>query len=533
MANILGLHFAHDGGACVVKGNKLITAISSERITRKKKFYGITTEVINYVLSAASLTIDDIDVVAFTDYFTEHSRAGVTLYRYGEEAPYFAQAIFGNNIITDFVMDVNGKKIQAIGIPHHLAHCASSFYTSNFESCFCFSLDASTGYRAANSLVAYGEGNKLTAAYCPGLMIGNCYGKFTWNLGIGDALYKAGSTMGLASYGKPLDSVVKNIDSYVARSFFSKDMEGGFDKEFDRFWQEISGQEHVMDPNLKDSRRAMNIASSVQYIFEESILAAIKTIENKDNLNLCLSGGSMLNCNINSRILKESQFKNLHLFPACGDDGLVVGACLYVAHSLFNEPRNKYSNQDICYLGRGEDLSEQPDLEYIAQSISKNKIVAWFQGGSEYGPRALGHRSILADPRNFHNREILNFVIKKREWFRPFAPVVLEEKCSEWFDFDAKSPFMLFTAPVKNAKDVPAIVHVDNTARMQTINKETNPEYYSLVKAFDDITNIPMLINTSLNGTNEPILETEDDARAFFQNTPIDMLVLNGKIYEK
>jgi len=181
------------------------------------------------------------------------------------------------------------------------------------------------------------------------------------------------------------------------------------------------------------------------------------------------------------------------------------------------------------------EAKRERELEYdfLAKQISKGKIIGWFDGKSEHGPRALGHRSILADPRNFHNRELLNFLIKKREWFRPFAPSVLEEKTQEWFDFPTKSPFMLFTAQVKNPKEIPSITHIDGSARMQTVTKETNPNYYKLIESFYSQTNIPMIINTSLNGNGEPILETQEDANNFFKNTPVDIMVINGKIYEK
>jgi carbamoyltransferase len=221
------------------------------------------------------------------------------------------------------------------------------------------------------------------------------------------------------------------------------------------------------------------------------------------------------------------------LFPACGDDGMAVGSALFVAHNILNERRNKYKDSEVCYLGTTHKDPQDLDYKYIAKKISEGKIVALINGKSEYGPRALGNRSILADPRNFHNREILNFVIKKREWFRPFAPSVLEEKCSEWFDFDKPSPFMLFTAKVKNPKEVPAISHVDNTARMQTVNEETNADFYRIIKEFYEITNIPMILNTSLNGFGEPILETEKDGQKFFENVPVDIAVFNGKIKER
>jgi carbamoyltransferase len=241
----------------------------------------------------------------------------------------------------------------------------------------------------------------------------------------------------------------------------------------------------------------------------------------------------MLNCNANSRILQESQFKKVHLFPGCGDDGSAAGAALWVNHHYLNRPRNSYSNAESSYLGKDYPQIEVPDYEYIAKQISQGKIVAWFDGKSEIGPRALGHRSILADPRDGHNRDKLNFMLKNREWFRPYAPSVLKEHCKDWFDFDVESPFMLYTAQVKRPKDIPAVTHVDNSSRMQTVDVINNPNYYNLIKAFYELTGVPLLLNTSLNGKDEPIVESEQDAINFFEKVPVDMLVLSGEIIER
>ncbi len=276
----------------------------------------------------------------------------------------------------------------------------------------------------------------------------------------------------------------------------------------------------------------MDLAASIQLLFEESILKSIKNFDYKINNNLCLSGGSFLNCNINSRIINETNYKNVHHFPACGDDGIAIGAALYLSHHIFDQNRNNYSDREICYLGKKYDDIEV-DYKYIAKLLSNNKIIGWFFGESEFGPRALGHRSILADPRNYHNRELLNFYIKNREWFRPFAPVVLEDECDKWFDLNIRSPFMLYTCNVKNPNKIPAVTHVDNSARVQTINENMNPQYFKLLTEFFKLTNVPVLINTSLNGNGEPILETEEEAIEYFNNSNLDAIVINGKIYEK
>lgn len=531
MANILGLHFGHDSSAALVKNGKLISAISFERITRIKKYAGMSKDGINYVLSQANITIKDLDAVAVSDYSLDKSN-GIKLYINDLEVKDTNQKLFGNEIAQGFFI-INDHKIPAFVIPHQLAHCASAFYTSNFEKSYCFSVDSSGGHRGANSLIAFGNGKKLDALACPNLMIGNAYAMFTEKLGIGDPLYKAGSTMGLACYGKIIDRVIKNKDEYINLGYVEKDFV--HDEIYKILWQDITQSSRNFDHKESDSLRAMNIAATIQYIFENSILDTINNIENTENINnLCLSGGSMLNCNTNSLILNKSRYKNLHLFPACGDDGICVGAALYVAHNLLNEERFNYQSKDICYLGKDYSENEiQIDTDHIASKISQGKIIGWYQGRSEYGPRALGNRSILADPRNFHNREIINFIVKRREWYRPFAPSVLEEKSSEWFDFENKSPFMLFTADVKKPKEIPAITHVDNSARMQTVSEDLNKNYYNLIKSFYEKTQVPMILNTSLNCNGEPIVETEEDAKRFFDNTPVDMIVINNKIIER
>lgn len=525
--NILGLNYGHDGSACIVKDGKLISAISSERITRIKKYSGVTKEVIEYVLSESNLEIKDIDVIALSDYFSNNNNT-LKLYSNNVEIDYTNDQIFENNhAIVDGVLLGVEKPVYII--PHHMSHCASAYYTSNYMSSLCFSMDSSFGKIKSNSLLAIGNGNKLTSIECPGLMIGVGYAMFTEMLGLGPALHKAGTTMGLASYGEPIEELVLNIDKYISESFFEE--ENTYIAYYENLWKKWTGSKNIFTIKEAANKKGMNIAASIQYLFEQSISKYLSKKYN-DIENLCLSGGSMLNCNVNSYIKNNNNFKNIHHFPACGDDGVSVGAALYTAHHIFDEPRNIYSYSDIAYLGKKYEY-EEPDYKRIANMIADGKIIAWFMGKSEYGPRALGNRSILADPRNFHNRELINFVIKNREWFRPFAPVVLEEKAQEWFDFDKPSPFMLYIAKVINPEKIPAVTHVDGTARLQTVNLLTNKPYYNLIKEFEKITGVPILINTSLNGNGEPIIETEKDAMIFFENSNVDAMVLNGKILIK
>ena len=468
MANILGLNFGHDGSVCLVRDGKLEFAIATERITKVKKQSSFTEEVIDYFLDSTGISIDDIDCIATND---------------------FKQEVFGNQYLVE-EFSIKGKSIKTYIIPHHLAHCASAYYTSPYDEAYCFSMDCSMGKPEANSLVAYGRGKNIKAMYCPAEMVGVLYGEVTERLGLGPALHKAGTTMGLASYGTPFDF---DYQSYT-----------------------------------DDIKHKMNVAASVQDLFEKKVLNVLSEIDDKTD-NLCLSGGSFLNCNANSKVVMHSKFKNVHHFPACGDDGTSVGSALYVAHHILGEPRHDYQQKDLCYTGR-EYQSQTPDYEYIAKQLADGKIIGFFQGRSEFGPRALGNRSILADPRNFHNRELINHVVKNREWFRPFAPVTLEECYQDWFDFPIPSPYMLYTAQVKQPEKIPAVTHVDGSARFQTATEESNKNYYEIIKAFGKLTGVPVLLNTSLNGNGQPILETEEDAREFYKNSKLDMMVINGSI---
>jgi carbamoyltransferase len=468
MANILGLNFGHDGSVCLVKDGKLEFAIATERITKIKKQSGFTEEVIDYFLDSCGITLDDIDCIATND---------------------FKQEVFGNQYLVDNI-SIQGKEFKCYIISHHLSHCASAYYTSPYDKAYCFSMDCSMGKPEANSLIAYGEGKKLMAKYCPAEMVGVLYGEVTEKLGLGPALHKAGTTMGLASYGTP------------------------FDFDYQSYTDEI--------------KHKMNVAASVQDLFEKKVLNVLSELDDKTD-NLCLSGGSFLNCNANSKVVMHSKFRNVHHFPACGDDGTSVGSALYVAHHILGEPRHDYQQKDLCYTGR-EYQSQTPDYEYIAKQLADGKIIGFFHGKSEFGPRALGNRSILADPRNFHNRELINHVVKNREWFRPFAPVTLEECYQDWFDFPIPSPYMLYTAQVKQPEKIPAVTHVDGSARFQTVTEESNKHYYEIIKAFGNLTGVPVLLNTSLNGNGQPILETEEDAREFYKNSNLDMMVINGFI---
>jgi carbamoyltransferase len=527
--NILGIHFGHEGSVAIIKNNRLVYSISSERITRKKKQYGITEKVINVALTNANLKLEDIDAIGFSDYFKEHSYDACKLYFNDAEQTSVSQIGFAADISDKFYFIINGIKIKAFFIPHHLSHHSAAFYTSGFEKSANFSLDACSRLAIHNSLFTISENNHFKKFLFPCIGVSVFYNDVCESLGVGNPLFKAGSLMGLSSYGQPNRTIIQK-NNIIEKCFVSNPSMDFTDDTLNFIWNKLSNGMSKRNHLIVD-KATINTAANYQYLFEEAIISFLKStyIEGIDCLTL--SGGSLLNCNINSRIIKE--YKHIHLFPGAGDDGISVGAALTVLHFIYNQPREKYSNKDLMYLGSENKNPEVIDYEKIVDQIIDGKIVAWSNGRSEYGPRALGNRSILADPRNYHNREILNFCVKEREWFRPFAPSVLEENSKEWFDFNYSSPFMLFTAQVKNPKEIPAVTHVDNSSRMQTVNKNDNDHYYMLIKCFYEKTNIPMLLNTSFNDKVSPIVEFEEDALDIFYKTNLDVLVLNGKILKK
>jgi len=531
---VMGLHCGHDGSVSVVKHGRLAASVSQERIDRSKKSFGVSDELIDYVLCAAQVTPAEIDFIALSDWTPQYMRGTIGVRSGGADVPCTWNSIFGNEYRV-FEATFRGRELPAYNIGHHVCHAAAAYYTSNFPDAVCLTMDSSGGRIQANSLIAFGNGNRFDARTCPGIMAGVFYGQFCEFLGIGGQAYKAGAMMGLAAYGKPLPGVVEVLSRgqrYVEDMFCNREL-AYWDK-VRGLWLELTGRDylHPFSHEMSDTQRSMDLAASMQLMFETAVLRCVNGIKDGPD-RLCLGGGSFLNCNVNTRIVKETRFKNVHLFPACGDDGGSAGAALYVAHHIHDEPRAPYAAHEVAYLGGDRPYVDAGcDLDEVAQALVDGKIVAWLQGRGEVGPRALGNSSILADPRSKTHRETINRHVKKREWFRPFAPSVLAEESAKWFDYEAESPFMLHTAKVKS-DDIPAVTHVDGTARMQTVTREMNPRYYDLIARFRDLTGVPMVLNTSLNGPGEPIVTRPEDAMKFWRETPVDLMVLDGVIHRR
>lgn len=543
MSIILGMHYGHDGAAAIVKRGRLVAALASERTARQKKHGGVEDATLDAVLAEAGITVDDIDAVTLTDWSQVYCHNGVSVYaadeRFTNPEGFPVKPggwvhdswdrIWDDEVWTSEV-ELRGRRIPGFHMSHQKAHCASAFYTSPYDEAWCISMDSSGAKPKNNYTTCRGSGRELTTFDTELCLIGIAYDQVCRMLGIGEGLHKAGSLMALASYGKPLDHILGRINCFKRYPFHRQDDD--YHKWLRDFYPQLFGGK-TFTPETSDTQEAMDIAASIQYVFEEAVLHAVNSIPDDGCNNLCLSGGSFLNCTVNTRIRKETRFNDVWHFPGCGDDGLAVGSALFVAHSVSGHRRVNYRPKDAAYLGPKGKEGKQYDYAKVAKAIANGAVVAWFQGRSEYGPRALGNRSLLADPRIAANRERINHEIKHREWFRPLSPSVLAEKSREWFDFEWESPFMLYTAKCLQPERVPAVVHVDGTSRMQTVREKDNPHYYRLIQAFEVETGVPMVLNTSLNVDGQPILETEQDMRDFWERVPVDMAVVNGEVWER
>jgi len=497
---------------------------------------------------------------------------------FGYTLPYYIDRIqppYSSSIITagytlnlNCVVDGYDRVIPGMFVDHHMSHAASAYYTSPFEQSAIMTVDASMHDPENCSGYFIGNGNVLENFREPGLMIGTFYDAATEFLGLGPGTTKAGVLMGLAAYGKVSGHVKENAEEWL-KPIWHRDSPVQDHQYISWLFSQVTGKFPHIGPLRKEivegdadahffqrsyqtvynkgdynKQEVMDHAAGIQYLCERAMVIytdkLYKETKEFNSGNLCLSGGVALNCNANFAVKTENDFENIHFFPACGDDGISVGSALYVNHMIFGNPRVEYKPKDIAYLGM--DYTHQPeseftaydvDLKVLAQKLSEGEILCWYQGRSELGPRALGNRSFITDPSNPKMKDILNAKVKMREWFRPFAPVVLNEKREEWFDMDFESPYMLYTVPCKRPQEIPSAVHIDNTARTQTLTRETNPRFYDLISEFDTITGCPVVMNTSLNIKGQPIVETPEDAMKLFVESETNILVINDKMYFK
>jgi carbamoyltransferase len=593
VTSILGISaFYHDSAAAIIVDGNIIAAAQEERFSRKKHDASYPSNAIKYVLEESKLDLDKIDhIVFFEKPFLKFERL---LETYMAFAPrgfksfslsmplWLREKLFQKKFLFDKLkeQDSKFKDINKIKFSeHHYSHAASAFYPSPFDEAVILTLDGVGEW--ATTTVAIGKKNKLEIIkeiHFPH-SLGLLYSAFTYYTGfkVNSGEYKL---MGLAPYGKPIykDVIKEKLLDLKNDGSFKLNMKyfnyaTGLTMTNNKF-SKLFGYP-VRDPK-KDllTQFHMDIAASTQAVAEEIILKIIKNIFQEYKIkNLCLAGGVALNCVANGKIHNEKIFDNIWIQPAAGDAGGSLGAALAYWYHELDKPRIEFSDQmKGSYLGpkfKNETIekklkslkanykkhSPKDIISLTANELASEKTVGWFQGRMEFGPRALGGRSILADPRSEKMQKELNLKIKFRESFRPFAPSVLREDLNEWFELDDDSPYMLLVSEVKKDKQIkmkkedenlfgidklnikrssiPAITHVDYSARIQTVHKETNPRYYDLIKEFKKITNCPVLVNTSFNVRGEPIVCSVEDAFNCFMGTNLDILVIENFILYK
>ncbi len=593
MTSILGISaFYHDSAAALVIDGKIISAAQEERFSRKKHDARYPLNAVKYVLDEGNIKLSKVDYIVFFEKpFLKFERL---LQTYMAFAPkgfksfslsmpiWLREKLFQKKFLFDKLKQHDDKfnDIKKIKFSeHHFSHAASAFYPSPFKEAVVLTLDGVGEW--ATTTLAVGSENKLEILkeiHFPH-SLGLLYSAFTYYTGfkVNSGEYKV---MGLAPYGKPKfkDLIINELMDLKEDGSFKLNMKyfnyaTGLTMTNNKF-SNLFGQP-VRDPK-KDllTNFHMDIASSIQAVTEEVVLRLTRNISKEYKIkNLCLAGGVALNCVANGKILKEKIFDNIWVQPAAGDAGGSLGAALAYWYKELNKPRKIFKDaMQGAYLGpkfENQEIEEKlKDLNAVyskksseeisiitAKELSNSKTVGWFQGRMEFGPRALGGRSILADPRSEKMQKELNLKIKFRESFRPFAPSILREDLNDWFELNYDSPYMLLVSEVKKDKqmtmsekdnklfgidklnvkrsEIPAITHIDYSARIQTVHKDTNPKYYNLIKEFKKITNCPVLVNTSFNVRGEPIVCSIEDAFNCFMGTNLDILVLENFILFK
>jgi len=592
--NILGISaYYHDSAAALLRDGSIAAACQEERFTRKKHDAAFPVQAIGSCLDQEGLRLQDVDYIVFYDKpLVKFERLLETYLSYapkGLRSFIAAMPIWLKEKL--FLKSTLRKELAALGgiktseLPpllftsHHESHAASAFFPSPFREAAVLCLDGVGEW--ATSSVWHGKDNRLQPLWEIAFphSLGLLYSAFTYYTGfkVNSGEYKL---MGLAPYGEPryVDLILNNLLDLKVDGTFRLNMQyfnyaTGLTMTGRKFHDLFGGPPRR--PESKLSQKEMDIARSIQVVTEEIVLRLARTIKQEQQAaNLCLAGGVALNCVANGRILRECGFDNIWIQPAAGDAGGALGAALTVWHHYLDRARRADGIKDCMqgsYLGprftseairkylntTGAVYAEHDDsvlLPRLAELINRGNVVGWFNGRMEFGPRALGGRSIIGDPRNTEMQTQMNLKIKYRESFRPFAPAVREDRVSQWFELDRESPYMLLVAPVHPDKRlargpdhelfgldklkhprslVPAVTHVDYSARVQTIHRETNPRFFRLAEEFENLTGCPVLINTSFNVRGEPIVCTPEDAYRCFMRTEMDYLVLENILLAK
>jgi len=601
--NILGISaFYHDSAASIIIDGQIVAAAQEERFTRKKHDEAFPVKAIQYCLKESGLTLDKIDAVVFYDKpLLKFERLLETYYAFSPKGfrsflmaipIWLKEKMFLKKIIRDELLKVEGydkSKLKLLFPEHHLSHAASAFYPSSFQEAAILTIDGVGEWATAS--ISYGNGKdikifkELRFPHSLGLL----YSAVTYYAGfkVNSGEYKL---MGLAPYGDPKSSNVKKYIEAITNTLTEIKDDGsiwlnqvyfnyavGLRMAKDDKWKELFGFERRKSES-EIQQYHCDFALAIQIVTEQVVIKMAKEAKRLTNSdNLCLAGGVALNCVANGKLQKENIFKNIYIQPASGDAGGAPGSALAAYHIYFNKERiidtKKLDGMSGSYLGpEFSDIEiKQTALKYeakytyydkfedlvmkAAQLLDEGNVIGWFQGRMEFGPRALGNRSIIGDARNEEMQKKLNLKIKYRESFRPFAPSVLNEDVKEYFDIESSSPYMLLVHPIKESRrsalpenygslplkeklyykrsDLPSITHVDFSARIQTIHKETNMRYWTLINAFKKLTGYGVIVNTSFNVRGEPIVCTPEDAYKCLMRTEMDYLVVGNFIFDK
>ena len=559
--------YYHNSAAALLKDGHVISAVEEERFSRKKFDDGFPKMAIEWCLREAGIKPNQIDSVAFYD------KPVLKFERLLDN--YIAVAPRGMHSFLDVIpkwlhkrlwvkdeikKSLKGFRGDIIFPEHHMSHAAHAFYTSPFEESAILTIDGvgewsttSFGYAKNNSITLT---NDIRWPHSLGFL----YSAFTYFLGfkVNEGEYKL---MGLSSYGTPkyYDLILDNLIDVKDDGSIHLNMKYFAFTHYKVMTNKKFSDLFGISPKTQDEKTLQihfDIGASAQKVLEDIILKMVNHVYEKTKIkNLCIGGGVALNGVANYKILKESLFDKIHIPPSPGDAGSAVGAAQYLYYIYHKNSRNismddtELINENV-YVGPSfsdkeitqfldsknityESFDRESLLKKTAQLIADGNIVGWYQGKMEWGPRALGNRSILADPRRANMKDILNAKIKHRESFRPFAPSILEEYASEYFEIDVPSPYMLMVVPVKKPKEIPAVTHVDGTGRLQTVSKKSNPLYYDLIKEFHKNTNVPVIINTSMNVMGEPIVNTPEQAYQMIVKTDMDYIVMGNNLVRK
>jgi carbamoyltransferase len=589
---ILGISaFYHDSAAAITRDGEIVAAAQEERFSRRKHDPRFPARAINYCLEEAFVEPSELDAVVFYDNplltFDRLVKSLLTVAPAGEEQWVKASRSFlgVKAVVREHVRRALCADVKLLFSDHHTAHAAAAFFPSPFEEAAILTVDGVGEW--ATLTLGRGRGNRvelLKEIRYPH-SLGLLYSAFTYHCGfkVNSGEYKL---MGLAPYGRPVyaDAIREHLIDVKDDGSFRLDTDyfGFLERDVmtnERFDSIFGGP--ARRPESRITRREMDLAASVQTVLEEVMLKLARSARRlTGSRNLALAGGVALNCVVNGKILRERIFESVWIQPAAGDAGSAVGAALLAHHQYFEEPRRLNptgrDSQKGSYLGpafsgaevraflerRGYPYKTFADgrerARVVARAVAEGKIVGYMVGRMEFGPRSLGARSILGDPRRKETQAVMNLKIKHRESFRPFAPSVLAEKASEYFELEAESPYMLLVAPVREGRrlpvsrggfeddgedmlavinqprsDIPAVTHVDYSARVQTVHPEDKPDFYELIKEFDGLTGCPVLVNTSFNVRGEPIVCTPQDAYRCFMRTEMDLLVMEDCLLRK